>query len=213
MSIRDRLDTLSRGELAGLALVVVATLAGAGLWYARSLPRPIQVAAIQGPSVVASAATGGGVAASGSVGPGAGATLIVDVAGWVRRPGVYEFRAGARVIDAVDRAGGARGGADLALLNLAAPLADGQQILVPKRGQSTGSSTGTVGTGGPAGLINVNTADATTLESLSGIGEVLAAAIVQYREEHGPFTSVDQLEDVPGIGPATLEDIRDQVTV
>jgi competence protein ComEA len=213
MSIRERLDARSRGELAGLALVVVATLAGAGLWYARSLPKPIQVGETPAPSVAAPSASGGAVAVSGSVEPSASATLVVDVAGWVRRPGVYEFPPGARVIDAVDRAGGARGGADLALLNLAAPLTDGQQILVPKRGQATGSGTGTVGTGVPAGPINVNTADATTLESLSGIGEVLAAAIVQYREEHGPFTSVDQLEDVPGIGPATLEDIRDQVTV
>jgi competence protein ComEA len=212
MSIRERLDTLSRGELAGLTLVVVATLAGAGLWYARSLPKPIQVAETPGARVVASAAVSDTVAASGSMAPSAAATLVVDVAGWVRRPGVYEFPAGARVIDAVDRAGGARTGADLALLNLAAPLVDGQQILVPRRGQPTGSGSGTVG-GGAAGLINVNSADATTLESLSGIGEVLAAAIVQYREEHGPFTTVDQLEDVPGIGPATLEDIRDQVTV
>jgi competence protein ComEA len=211
MAIRERLDTLSRGELAGLALVVVATLAGAGLWYARSLPSPIQVAETPGPSVVGAPASGEAPVVSGSAEP-SGTVLVVDVAGWVRRPGVYEFPPGARVIDAVDRAGGARPGADLTLLNLAAPLADGQQILVPKRGQTTGSGTGVVGAAGSA-LINVNTADPTTLESLSGIGEVLAAAIVQYREEHGPFTSVDQLEDVPGIGPATLEDIRDQVTV
>jgi competence protein ComEA len=214
MSIRERLDTLSRGELAGLALVVVATLAGAGLWYARSLPRPIQVAQTPGPSAIPSAASSETAVPSGSLVPSATDTmLVVDVAGWVRRPGVYEFPPGARVIDAVDRAGGARPGADLMLLNLAAPLADGQQILVPKKGQATGSGTGTVIAGGSPALINVNTADATTLESLSGIGEVLAAAIVQYREEHGPFTSVDQLEDVSGIGPATLEDIRDQVTV
>jgi competence protein ComEA len=214
MSIRERLDTLSRGELAGLALVIVATLAGAGLWYARSLPRPIQVAETPGPSVATTASGQAAVMVSGSAGPSAtGTMLVVDVAGWVRRPGVYEFPPGARVIDAVDRAGGARPGADLMLLNLAAPLVDGQQILVPKKGQAGGPGTGTIGTGGSAGLVNVNTADATTLESLSGIGEVLAAAIVQYREEHGPFTSVDQLEDVPGIGPATLEDIRDQVTV
>jgi competence protein ComEA len=214
MSIRERLDTLSRGELAGLALVVVATLAGAGLWYTRSLPRPIQVVQTPGPSAIASAASSETAVPSGSLAPSAtGSMLVVDVAGWVRRPGVYEFPPGARVIDAVDRAGGARPGADLMLLNLAAPLTDGQQILVPKKGQATGSGTSTVVAGGSPGLINVNTADATTLESLSGIGEVLAAAIIQYREEHGPFTSVDQLEDVPGIGPATLEDIRDQVTV
>lgn len=212
MSIRERLDTMSRGELAGLALIIVATLAGAGLWYARSLPRPIQVVETPGPGPAP--ASGQVAAVSGSASPSAdGTMLVVDVAGWVRRSGVYRFPPGSRVIDAVDRAGGARPGADLTLLNLAAPLADGQQVLVPKKGAATGSGTGAAGTGGSAGLVNVNTADATALESLSGIGEVLAAAIVQYREEHGPFTSVDQLEDVPGIGPATLEDIRDQVTV
>jgi competence protein ComEA len=214
MSIRERLDTLSRGELAGLALVIVATLAGAGLWYARSLPRPIQVAETPGPGVSSVPAPSQVAAVSGSAAPNAvGTMLVVDVAGWVRRAGVYRFPPGSRVIDAVDRAGGARPGADLTLLNLAAPLADGQQILVPKKGAAVGSGTGAAGAGGSAGPVNVNTADATALESLSGIGEVLAAAIVQYREEHGPFTSVDQLEDVPGIGPATLEDIRDQVTV
>ncbi len=74
-------------------------------------------------------------------------------------------------------------------------------------------SGGTTGAGTTGGLININTADATAFEALNGIGEVLAAAIVTYRDEHGPFTSVDQLEDVPGIGPSTLEEIRSQVTV
>ena len=96
-------------------------------------------------------------------------------------------------------------------MNLAAPLADGQQILVPKEGQVV-AAPGTV-PGATGGQINVNTADAATLEVLNGVGEVLAAAIVTYRDENGPFTSVDQLEEVPGIGPSTLEELRDQVTV
>lgn len=212
MAIRERLDTLSRGELAGLVAVVVLALAGAGLWYTRSLPRPIQVA--EAPGGGAAVAPGGLVPTSGvssSPSPSA-APLIVDVAGWVRHPGVYQFPVGARVIDAVQRAGGARDGADLTLLNLAAPLADGQQILVPKKGSASGATGGTVGAGGTA-LVNINTADPTALEALNGIGESLAAAIIQYRTEHGPFTSVDQLDDVSGIGPATLEKLRPYVTV
>jgi competence protein ComEA len=139
--------------------------------------------------------------------------LIVDVTGWVRDPGVYGFRPGDRVVDAVQRAGGARRGADLSLLNLAAPLSDGQQVLVPRRGQPVPVAPGSVTSGAPVSPIDVNTADAAMLETLNGIGEVLAAAIVTYRDEHGPFTSVDQLVDVPGIGPATLEELRDQVTI
>jgi competence protein ComEA len=205
--IRERLAALSRGELAGLVVVVALTLAGAGLWYTRSLPRPVAVAVTPGPDASHVHPSG----ASGAVSP-SGAPLIVDVAGWVRRPGVYEFPPGARVIDAVEEAGGARGGADLSLLNLAAPLVDGQQILVPKEGAAPAPGTVVV-PGAPGGLVNLNTADAATLETLSGVGPALAAAIIQYRTEQGPFTTVDQLDEVSGIGPATLEELRPHVTV
>jgi len=201
MSLRDRLDTLSRGEIAGLIVVLVAVLGGAGLWYARSLPKPVTIAQ-EGP--------GGGAAAS--VSPSPVPSLIVDVAGAVRRPGVYEFGEGDRVIDAIERAGGPLAKADLSLLNLAAPLTDGTQILVPKTGPPGAAPVGG-GSGSAGGLLNINTASATDLEGLSGIGEVLAATIVDYRDQNGPFASVDDLEDVSGIGPATLEEIRDQVTV
>ncbi len=129
---------------------------------------------------------------------------------------MYEFAQGDRVIDAVDRAGGAKDGADLSVLNLAAPLTDGTQVVVPKEGAagSAAVAPGASGSGAASGgLININTASATEFETLSGIGEVLAAAIVDYRTENGPFASVDDLENVSGIGPATLEEIRDQVTV
>jgi competence protein ComEA len=212
VAIRERLDGLSRAELTGLIVVLALTIGGAGLWYMRSLPRPIQVAV---PGGVAPGATSGpsgsstALAASPSAAP-----VIVDVAGWVRRPGVYAFVAGDRVIDAVERAGGARRGAALSALNLAAPLVDGSQILVPREGATSGSAGGIPGTSGAVGgLVNINTASATELEALPGIGEVLAATIVAYREEHGPFASVDQLEDVSGIGPSTLDEIRDLVAV
>jgi competence protein ComEA len=203
MSLRDRFDLLSRGEIAGLIVVLVLLLGGAGLWYARSLPKPVTIAASTGPGAAEASATASPTAAP----------LIVDVAGAVRRPGVYEFGEGDRVIDAIERAGGAMPKADLSLLNLAAPLADGTQILVPKEGLTvSGAPVGTA-PGSTGGLININTASAVELEALSGIGEVLAATIVEYRTQNGPFAAVDDLLDVSGIGPATLEEIRDQVTV
>jgi competence protein ComEA len=201
MSLRERLDLLSRGEIAGLVVVLLAVLGGAGLWYARSLPKPVTIAE-----------SGPGAAQQVSSSPSPSVVLIVDVAGAVQQPGVYEFAEGDRVIDAIERAGGSLPKADLSLLNLAAPLTDGTQILVPKAGQAAGGVPGAGGTGSSSGLININSASATELETLSGIGEVLAATIVEYREQNGPFASVEDLMDVSGIGPATLDEIRDQVT-
>jgi competence protein ComEA len=223
MEIRERLDALSRAELAGLVVVVILLLAGVGLWYSRSLPRPIDVAttAVTSAPFASSppAPVPGAALTPTSATPSVSSTiavLIVDVTGAVRKPGVFDFQPGDRVIDAVRRAGGALEKADLTLLNLAAPLTDGQQILVPKKG-ATVSGVPPVGTGTAPGttgaLININTADEATLETLNGVGPVLAASIVQYRTEHGPFASVDQLDEVSGIGPATLEDLRSQVTV
>jgi competence protein ComEA len=201
MSLRDRLDTLSRGEIAGLIVVLVAVLGGAGLWYARSLPKPVTIARAE-PG-----------AAQVSASPSPTVVLIVDVAGAVHQPGVYEFAEGDRVIDAIERAGGPLAKADLSLLNLAAPLTDGTQILVPKAGAAGTSPAPAEVPGAAGGLININSASATELETLSGIGEVLAATIVEYRTQNGPFASVEDLMDVSGIGPATLDEIRDQVTV
>ena len=216
MALKERLDSLSRGELAGLVVVVALTLVGVGLWYSRSLPRPVS---ISGTSLAPSLAPGIGPTpplASGSSALGAPSpdspALIVDVTGWVRRPGVFELPAGSRVIDAVKRAGGAKANADLTALNLAALLVDGSQIIVPKADGSSVSVPGAPGATGGS-LVNINTAAETELETLTGVGPVIAAAILQYRTDHGPFTSVDQLEDVSGIGPSTLEALRPQVTV
>lgn len=197
--IRDRLSSLSRAEMLGLFAIVAVTLGGAGLWYMRSLPKPVEIRDTSRPA-----------AAAASPSP---TTIIVDVAGWVRKPGVYEFSEGDRVIDAVEQAGGPRRGATLTSLNLAAPLSDGQQILVPEpapRGATEAEASGDAGA--DSGKVNINTADAAELETLSGVGEVLAQRIIDYREEHGPFKSVDDLVDVSGIGDATLEEIRGDAT-
>ncbi len=183
-----------------LATVALVVLGGAALWYSRSLPKPVRVSAR---------------AAEPRPGPSAAtpspATLIVNVAGMVRRPGVYEFHEGQRIIDAIAAAGGFRGKADRDALNLAAPLTDGAQVLVPAAA-GTGGAAGVTGPGAPGGLVNINSADAPALEALPGIGEVIAQRIINYRTENGPFASVDQLEDVSGIGPSILAEIRDLVT-
>jgi competence protein ComEA len=203
-SIRERLAALSRGELVGLVALLALTLGGAGLWYVRSLPRPVEVAA---------APSGGTASAPASASPSPEVVVLVDVAGWVRRPGVYEFTEGARVIDAIDAAGGARSGALLEALNLAAPLTDGTQILVPREGQEGVAPALVTGGAVAGGLVNVNSAIATELEELPGIGEVIAQRIIDYRTENGPFATVDELLDVSGIGDAILESIRELVTV
>jgi competence protein ComEA len=203
-SIRERLAALSRGELVGLVALLAVTLGGAGLWYVRSLPRPVEVAA---------APSGGTASAPALASPSPEVVVLVDVAGWVRRPGVYEFTEGARVIDAIDAAGGARSGALLEALNLAAPLTDGTQILVPREGQEGVAPAPVTGGAVAGGLVNVNSAIATELEELPGIGEVIAQRIIDYRTENGPFATVDELVDVSGIGDAILESIRELVTV
>lgn len=205
-SVRERLSSLSRGELIGVVIVAALTVGAAGLWYARSLPKPVEVLAEPERSPALAPAT---PSASASAVP-----ILVDVAGWVRRPGVYEFVSGARVIDAIEAAGGARPGAVLQALNLAAPLVDGTQILVPKEGESPPVAAGSGSVGGVSGgLVNVNTATAAELETLPGIGEVTAQAIIDYRTQNGPFSTVDELLDVTGIGDVTLENIRELVTV
>ncbi len=203
-SIRERLAALSRGELVGLVALLAVTLGGAGLWYVRSLPRPVEVAA---------APSGGTASAPASASPSPEVVVLVDVAGWVRRPGVYEFTEGARVIDAIDAAGEARSGAVLEALNLAAPLTDGTQVLVPREGQEGVAPAPVTGGAVAGGLVNVNSAIATELEELPGIGEVIAQRIIDYRAENGPFATVDELLDVSGIGDVILESIRELVTV
>ena len=147
--------------------------------------------------------------------------LVVHVVGAVRRPGLYRLRDGARVADAVSRAGGATRGAELAALNLAAPLVDGVQVLVPRRLAVTGVWTGGdpsrevpagAATAGIGPKLSLSSATADQLDELPGVGPITAQKILDYRAEHGPFRSVDDLDAVPGIGPTRIEQLRDLVT-
>jgi len=147
----------------------------------------------------------------------ASTAVVVDVVGAVRRPGLYRLEQGARIADAVSRAGGATPKADLALVNLAAPLADGEQVVVPKRGTAAfGAPTAAAGSSGAGGVpsggpVHLSTATLEQLDSLPGIGPVTAQKILDYRQKHGAFTSVDALDAVPGIGPARLDQLKDLV--
>ncbi len=138
---------------------------------------------------------------------GGGGDVVVDVTGAVARPGVYRLPAGARVTDAVERAGGARGGALLEAINLAARLADGQQVVVPKRGASGAAAAGA----SEEGPISLGTATLEQLDTIDGIGPVTAQDIIDFRDEHGGLSSVEQLDQVSGIGPATMESLRDRL--
>ena len=141
--------------------------------------------------------------------------VTVHVAGAVRRPGVYRLPPGARVDDAVRRAGGPTRRADLSAVNLAAKPEDGRQVLVPERAPPAGgTSTSTPSApGAPTQPINLNTATLEQLDTLDGIGPSLAQAILDYREENGGFGSVDELAQVPGIGEKRLATLRAAVTV
>lgn len=137
------------------------------------------------------------------------ARVVVHVVGAVGRPGLYRLEQGSRIADAVARAGGATGKADLAQVNLAAPLADGEQVVVPKRGAV--GAVGAGGTGASNGPVHLSTATLDQLDSLPGIGPVTAQKILDYRAKHGAFGSVDELDAVPGIGPSRMDQLRDLV--
>ncbi len=138
------------------------------------------------------------------------AMVTVHVAGQVVEPGLVEIAAGSRVADAVAAAGGLLGSADSSGLNLAAPVVDGQQVVV---GAVVVGAAGQAAIPGGSGRVHLNTATAADLEQIAGVGPVLAARIVEYREVNGPFVTVEELLDVAGIGEAKLAAIRDGVAV
>ena len=188
------LSGLSRGRTLAAAAALLAALFVAGRYL-------IPVGA---PSEAASPAPV--PAASAPVGE-----VVVHVVGAVRRPGLYRLRLGARVADALARAGGATRRADTQLVNLAAPVADGQQVVVPRR-QAPGAapSAGTAGSQ-PAGPVHLNTATLEDLDALPGVGPVTAQKILDFRQKHGAFASVDELDAISGIGPARIDQLRDLV--
>ncbi len=145
--------------------------------------------------------------------------LVIHVAGAVRQPGVYRLRSGARVDDAVQRAGGATRRAELGGLNLAAELEDGRQVLVPERVRRGGGAAPAAGATAaapapaPGQPINLNTATLEQLDTLSGIGPLTAQKILDFREERGGFGSVEELGEIPGIGDKRLASLREEVTL
>ncbi|HKD94828.1 MAG TPA: helix-hairpin-helix domain-containing protein [Gaiellaceae bacterium] len=135
--------------------------------------------------------------------------VVIDVAGAVRRPGLYRVREGSRVDDAITAAGGSTAKAQLGAVNLAAPVADGEQIVVPKRGTAGVAATAPAGAGSsPSAPLDLSSATLEQLESLPGIGPVTAQKILDYRQQHGAFHSVAELQGVPGIGPAHMAELK-----
>lgn len=175
----------------GAAAVLVVWWLLAGRPQEVAVPDPTPVAVNEG----ASAAS-------------APATLVIDVAGRVRRPGIVTLPPGSRVHEAIEAAGGTKGKVDTASLNLARVLSDGEQVVVG--GPASGAAP--AGGGAPA-TVNLNSADVVALDALPGVGPVTAEAIVSWRDENGPFRSVEDLLDVKGIGEATLADLRDRVAL
>jgi len=140
-----------------------------------------------------------------------GGAIVVHVAGAVRRPGVYRLRGGQRVQDAVRRAGGPGARADLNGLNLAARVADGQQVVVPRRAPTATATAAAAGAAAPGAPVSLNSATAEQLDTLDGVGPATIKRILDWRREHGGFRSIDDLGQVPGIGPKRLAALRERV--
>jgi competence protein ComEA len=197
-----RMPTIGRGQaLAYLAAVAVALVLGGRFLLGGDSPEPATDKA-------------GTLSALEIEDPRGGESqprelVLVHVAGAVRRPGIYELPAGSRVDDAIHAAGGPKPRALLALVNLAAPVADGQQVLVPGAQGAGGPGEALAPAADAAMPIQLNSATAEQLDALPGVGPVTAERIVEYREQHGAFASIDDLDAVPGIGPARLEQLRE----
>ncbi len=205
--------TIGPGAVAVVASVLCAALALTCWWLVRSDPQEVAAPVVAAPLVDAPS-SGALVDPPAVAAPAETATEVtVDVAGKVRRPGIAVLPAGSRVVDALEAAGGARRGIDLTSLNLARPLVDGEQVLVGLAAVPGAAAAAAPDGTDPGAIVNINTADQATLETLPGVGPVTAQAIMGWRTEHGGFTAVDELLEVDGIGDATLEQLIPHVTI
>ncbi|WP_106848321.1 ComEA family DNA-binding protein [Blastococcus sp. Marseille-P5729] len=217
---------LHSGRVSIGVFVVVAVLTAAATALVTWLLRPAGTA-VEGAATTIAAADEradpdepGGETASAAASPAstssAPGVLVVAVVGSVNVPGLVTLPEGARVSDAIEAAGGALPGTDLSTLNIARKVADGEQIVVGLPGPPVDSGTSEpqpTANGGSTALVDINSANVTQLDELPGIGPVLAQRIVDFREENGPFKSVEELENVSGVGPAVLAKVKDLVTV
>ena len=185
VSVRTR--RLAAASVLALALVVV----GAKQLAPRSAAAPLVVAPVRA-----------------RVGPARAPALVVDVEGAVRRPGLVRLRGPSRVADAVELAGGLLRAADRSAVNLAAPVADGQQVLVPRVGALASGGASGASAASSSRPLSLSTATPEQLDALPGVGPVTAQKIVTYRDQHGSFQSVDELDAIPGIGPSRIADLQ-----
>ena len=223
--LAEGLPSWSPGRLVGVVLGSAAAVAVLAFLVVRPAdpPAPLVLPPPVGTAPDASTGPSSSGVEAGAAAP-AGA-LTVHAAGAVAHPGVYGVRHGARVADVVAAAGGAGAEADLDQLNLAAPVADGERVWVPRRGEVAEGAGGPAGPGTAAGsgtgagsraaptLVDLNRASAEELEALPGVGPATAAAIVAWRQAHGRFRTVGDLLEVRGIGPAKFEALRPLVRV
>ena len=229
-SLWEKLETREKASLVGVyaaSLALVWTL-GYG-WGRSSANSPLHTAGVhtQGSVEVIDLSQPSPATApiepSAQTEPLSTAEVVVHVSGAVKQAGVYRLAPDSRVADAIEQAGGASENADLDALNLAEPLQDGQKIHVPRKGEASAPTTASVSPPrtprrAPQAAavqfpINLNTATAEQLEAIPGIGPVLAQRIIEYRQTHGRFQSVDELLEVRGIGSKRLESMRPYVTV
>jgi competence protein ComEA len=214
-----------------LAALGAAAVAAFFAWHTR--PTPIASAPARPPAShpVAGYTTGGWVGPRSawatatptpSASPSAASAVVVDVAGRVRQPGVVTLPPGSRVVDALTKAGGVLPGTDTTDLALARPLVDGEQILVDGKpgpapagppAAGAGRASGAAGASAPAGPVHLNSATVEQLDTLPGVGPVLAQRIIQWRDANGPFSSPDQLGEVPGVGDRRLQELLPLITL
>ncbi len=186
------LSVTQRRLLAALALALVAGVLVVRQHGGGAAATPLQVAPVRPRAAPQPAAR----------------PIVVDVVGAVREPGLYHLADGARVADAVAQAGGLARRADRSAVNLAARVADGQQVVVAARGSPGAATAAGAGAAAPGAPVSLSAASVEQLDTLPGIGPVTAEKIVAFRQEHGPFTSVEGLDAIPGIGPARLAQLK-----